>query len=73
MKEMMNTIKQSVKSDDELTARKLKAKLAGEFPSLPNVSLATIKHCQKELGWVCTRPHYCIVDICLQSYVNARK
>ena len=45
MKEMMNTIEQSLKSDDELTARKLKAKLAGEFPNLPNVSLATIKRC----------------------------
>ena len=58
-KEMMNTIEQSLKSDDELTARKLKAKLAEEFHSLPNVSLATIKRCRKELGWVCTRPHYC--------------
>ena len=58
-KEMMNTIEQSLKSDDELTARKLKAKLAEEFHSLPNVSLATIKRSRKELGWVCTRPHYC--------------
>ena len=58
-KEMMSTIEQSLKSDDELTARKLKAKLAEEFHSLPNVSLATIKRCRKELGWVCTRPHYC--------------
>ena len=33
IKEMMNTIEQSLKSDDELTARKLKAKLAGEFPA----------------------------------------
>ena len=30
-KEIMNTIEQSLKSDDELTARKLKAKLAEEF------------------------------------------
>lgn len=58
-KEMMNAIEESLKSDDELTARKLKTKLAGEFPNLPNISLATIKRCRKELGWVCTRPHYC--------------
>ena len=41
-------IEQSLKSDDELTARKLRAKLAGEFPNLPNVSLAAIKLCRKE-------------------------
>ena len=58
-KEMMNATEESLKSDDELTARKLKTKLAGEFPNLPNISLATIKRCRKELGWVCTRPHYC--------------
>ena len=55
----MNAIEQCLKSDNELTARKLRTKLAGEFSNLPNVSLATIKCCQKELGWVCTRPHYC--------------
>ena len=57
-KEMMNTIEQSLKSDDEMTARKLRTKLAEEFSNLPNVS-ATIKLCQKEIGWICTRPHYC--------------
>ena len=56
---MMNAIEQSLKNDDELTARKLRTKLAGDFPNLPNVSLATIKRCRKELGWVCTHPHYC--------------
>ena len=48
-KEMMNTIEQSLKSDDELTARKLKAKLAEEFHNLPNVSLATIKALLKRI------------------------
>ena len=56
---MMNTIEQSLKSDDKLTARKLRTKLAEEFSNLPNVSLATIKLCRKEIGWICTRPHYC--------------
>ena len=58
MKETMNTIEQSLKSDDKLTARKLKAKLAKEFSTLLNVSLETIKCCQKELRWVCTHPYY---------------
>ena len=58
MKEMMNAIEQSLKNDDELTARKLRTKLAGDFPNLPNISLAKIKRCRKELGWVCTHPHY---------------
>jgi len=58
--DMMNAIDYSLKADDELTARKLKEKLAGIFgPNLPNVSISTIKRCRKELGWVCTRPHYC--------------
>ena len=49
-KEMMNAIVRSLKSDNVLTARKLRTKLAGEFSNLPNISLATIKRCQKELG-----------------------
>ena len=57
--EMMNAIEHSLNSDDEMTASRLRAKLAGEFPSISDVSLATIKRRRKELGWVSTRPHYC--------------
>ena len=57
--EMLATIEESLKSDDELTARKLKSKLFEKFTELHDVSLLTIKRCRKEIGWVCTRPHYC--------------
>lgn len=56
---MMNTIEESLQGNDELTARRLKAKLDDRFVDLPDVSLSTIKCRRKELGWVCTRPHYC--------------
>jgi len=48
----MGAIEESLRSDDELTANKLKAKLADRFEDFPDVSLATIKRRQKELGWV---------------------
>ena len=40
---MMKAIDDSLKGDDELTARKLKAKLSIRFVNLPDVSLSTIK------------------------------
>ena len=59
MQEIMNAIEHNLNSDDELTASRIRAKLAGDFPSISDVSLATIKRRRKELGWVSTRPHYC--------------
>ena len=56
---MMDATEESLRSDNEPTSRKLREILAGKFPNLPNVSLSTIKHCRKELRWVCTCPHYC--------------
>ena len=56
--DMINAIEDSLRSD-ELTARKLKETMARVFPNLPNVSISTMKHYRKKLGWVCTRPHYC--------------
>ena len=56
---MMGTIEESLRSNDELTARKLRTKLSETFPNAQEVSLSTIKRCRKQLGWVCTRPHYC--------------
>jgi len=56
---MMQAIEESLRGDDELTVRKMKAKLADSFEDFPDVSLSTIKRRRKELGWVCTRPHYC--------------
>ena len=57
--EMMAAIEDSLRNDDELTARKLRRKLSEMFPDFPDVSISTIKRCRKENGWVSTRPHYC--------------
>lgn len=58
--EMMTAIENSLRNDDELTARKLRRKLSEMFPDdFPDVSISTIKRCRKEMGWVSTRPHYC--------------
>ena len=48
--EMMNAIEHSLNSDDEMTASRIRVKLAGEFPNISDVSLATIKRRRKELG-----------------------
>ena len=55
----VTTMEESLRNDDELTSRKLKCKLQEKFADLPDVSLSTIKRCRREMGWVCTRPHYC--------------
>ena len=58
--EVVAIIEESIRNDDELTARKLKCKLGEKFAAeLPDVSLSTIKRCRREIGWICTRPHYC--------------
>lgn len=41
--DMMSTMEQSLRKDDELTARKLRTTLSERFVDFPNVSLATIK------------------------------
>ena len=57
--DMMKMVDESLQSNNKLTSKKLKTKLSEKFPSIQGVSLATIKHCRKQLGWVSTRPHYC--------------
>ena len=56
--EMEATIEEAYNGNDELTARKLKRLLEEKWPYL-QVSLSTIKRNRKQMGWVCTRPHYC--------------
>ena len=56
--EIVTVMDESLRSDDEMTARKLKSKLGEKFVELPEVSLSTIKRQRKEMGWICTRPHY---------------
>ena len=56
--EMMEYIEEEMRKDDELTSTGIKALLLGRWPNL-QVSIPTIKRVRKEMGWVCTRPHYC--------------
>ena len=66
-KEMMAYIKEKLRENDELTATGIKTELLRKWPDL-KVSIPTIKHVRKEMGWVCTRPHYyqllCEVHTC---------
>ena len=41
--EMLSAIDESLDNDDELTARKLKARLRERYPDIPDVSLSTLK------------------------------
>ena len=68
--EMMAVLHQALLKDDELTARKARDLLLQQCPTL-QVSLPTIRRVRKELGWVCTRPHYCqlIRDVSDSSFV----
>ena len=59
MREIVLAMGGLLRNDDEMTARRLKAKLGENLPAFPDVSLATIKRNCKECGWVCTRPHHC--------------
>ena len=55
---MMVFLNQVMAEDDELTARRACCLLAERWPTF-QVSLPTLKRVCKNLGWVCTRPHYC--------------
>jgi len=56
--EMRSLIKDQLSRNDEITSRGLKSLLSAQWPDL-EVSIPTIKRVRKEMGWVCTRPHYC--------------
>lgn len=56
---MEAVMEESLRRDDEMTARKLERVLGEKFVELPNVSLSTIKRYCKNMGWICNRPHYC--------------
>ena len=56
--EIMVFLNQVMAEDDELTARRARCLLAEKWPTF-QVSLPTLKRVRKNLGWVCTRPHYC--------------
>ena len=56
--EMLQFIEAEMRNDDELTSTKLKEKLEDKWKDV-KVSKTTIKRERRNLGWVCTRPHYC--------------
>ena len=56
--DMMRYIDEQLRQNDEFTATRIKMALLREWPDL-KVSVSTIKRVRQELGWVCTRPHYC--------------
>ena len=55
---MKTLIEEEMNKNDELTARGIRRLLSQRWPEL-QVSIPTIKRVRQEMGWVCTRPHYC--------------
>ena len=56
--EMIAVIDDALSSNDELTARETRSILVERWPNL-DVTLSTIKRIRNQIGWKCTRPHYC--------------
>ena len=54
-KEMAIVMNSELETNDEATAMQLRNILIEKYP----VSLSTVKRQCQQLGWVCTRPHYC--------------
>ena len=64
MKEMESFIEE-LKRNNELTSTAINTLLIRKWPDL-SVSTSIIKGIRREIGWVCTRPHYCQVirEVC---------
>ena len=56
--EMVAIIDEALSNNDELTERELRSILVERWPGL-RVTLSTIKRIRNQIGWKCTRPHYC--------------
>ena len=71
MDEMKKFIEEELEKNDELTSTAIKASLIRKWPDL-RVSIPTIKRVRREMGWVCTRPHYCqlLREVCAVIYKN---
>ena len=71
--EMKRLIEGEMNKNDELTAPRIKSLLLEKWPELV-VSIPTIKRVHQEMGWVCTRPHYCqlLRDVSVHSILNVR-
>ena len=70
--EMIAVIDEALSNNDELTAREIRSILVERWPNL-NVTLSTIKRIRNQIGWKCTRPHYCqmVRDVSLTLTVIA--
>ena len=55
--EMRAAIEETYDGNDELTSTRIKRLLTERWPNL-QVSIPTIKRTRKEMGLVCTKPHY---------------
>lgn len=66
---MLQVLNEALTENDELTARQARSLLTEKWPEL-HVSIPTIKRVRKQIGWVCTRPHYCqmIREVSFQYY-----
>ena len=54
-------LNEAISENDELTARQALDLLTERWAGI-QVSLSTIKRIRRKgLGWVCTKPHYCLV------------
>jgi len=64
--EMKRFIEEEYKKNDELTSTAIKALLLQKWPEV-QVSISTIKHVRRKMGWVCIRPHYCqlLREVCV--------
>jgi len=56
--EMKRFMEEKLRLNDEITSTAMKSLLLEKWPDL-RVSISTIKRVRRNLGWVCTRPHYC--------------
>lgn len=67
--QMRQFIDEELQKNDELTSTKIKEMLAEKWPDIV-VSTTTIKRERRQLGWVCTRPHYCqlLREVCILGH-----
>ena len=55
--DMKRFMEDNLQANDKVTATAMKNLLLENWPDL-KVSIPTIKQVRRNLGWVCTRPHY---------------
>lgn len=63
--QMRQFIDEELRKDDELILTRIKEMLTEKWPDI--VVSTTIKRERRQLGWVCTKPHYCqlLREVCI--------